>query len=373
MGGEPGKYLSILNALHTTSAVKGVSDMLLGVSLAIIAAVGYGLSSVMQALGARQTARANAGDHRMSTAAGSPSWRSTVATAMTGVFVVGAIFDVLGFVAGAGAARMLPLFLSQTIVAGNLIVTAILGIRLLGIRLHARDYVAMGTVLLSLLLLGSASQPLTEYSTPRSLHWALLAMTVVLVILALFTVRRLGRAGSVAAGAAAGLLFGAVAIGVRILDGIDPLSPQTMLADPAAWVIAIAGAAGFYLHTVALQLGEVNGSTAALVVGETAVPGIVGVLWLGDSTVPGMQWIALAGFTFAVLGAVAVAMFGSAEAERSAEENLTGTAGTHMSKSDRGHDAFNVPADCSSLEHPQGNKNQPGGWADSWPERLRWR
>ena len=61
MGGEPGKYLSILNALHTTSAVKGVSDMLLGVSLAIIAAVGYGLSSVMQALGARQTARANAG------------------------------------------------------------------------------------------------------------------------------------------------------------------------------------------------------------------------------------------------------------------------------------------------------------------------
>ena len=347
--------------------------MLLGVGLAVLAAVGYGLSSVMQALGARQTARANAGDARMSTAAGSPSWRSTVATAMTGVFVAGAIFDVLGFVAGAGAARMLPLFLSQTIVAGNLIVTAILGIRLLGIKLHARDYIAMGTVLLSLLLLGSASQPLTEYSTPPSLHWALLAMTIVLVVLSLFTVRKMGRAGSVAAGAAAGLLFGAVVIGVRILDGIDPLSLPTMLADPAAWVIAIAGAAGFYLHTVALQLGEVNGSTAALVVGETTAPGIVGVLWLGDSTVPGMQWVALAGFTFAVLGAVAVAMFGSAEAERSAQENLAGTARSTESEPERDPDEFNVPADCSSSAHPPENRSQPGGWADNWPERLRWR
>lgn len=345
---------------------KGCLELLLGVSLAIIAAVGYGLSSVMQALGARQAARANIDDERMATAAGSPSWRSTVATAMTGVFVVGAVFDVLGFVAGAGAARMLPLFLSQTIVAGNLIITALLGIRLLGIKLHPRDYIAMGTVLLALLLLGSASQPHTAYSTPRALHWALLAVTVVLVVSSLFTVRRIGRAGSVAAGAAAGLLFGAVAIGVRILDGIEPLSLPTMLADPAAWVIAIAGAAGFYLHTVALQLGEVNGSTAALVVGETAAPGIVGVLWLGDSTVPGMQWMALAGFTFAVLGAVAVAMFGSAEAERSAEEDLTKAADT-----DFGSTPFTVPADCSSLEHPPANRTPPDGSADNWPERLR--
>lgn len=333
--------------------------MVVGVTLALIAAVGYGLSSVMQALGARQAARENVDDHRMSTAAGSPSMRSTVATAMTGVFIVGAIFDVLGFIAGAGAARMLPLFLSQTIVAGNLVITALLGTRLLGIRLHPRDWVAMGTVMVALLMLGAASEPHTAGATPRSLHWALLFATLVLVGLALYGVRRMGPAGSVTAGAAAGLLFGAVAIGVRVLDGIDPFSISTILADPAAWVIAIAGASGFYLHTVALQLGAVNGSTAALVVGETAAPGIVGVMWLGDSTVPGMEWLALAGFTFAILGAVAVAMFGSAEAERSADENLLGQV--------------NVPADCSSLEHQQESRTGPVAWVDNLTERLHWR
>ncbi|MCZ4552404.1 hypothetical protein [Gordonia rubripertincta] len=339
--------------------------MVVGVTLALIAAVGYGLSSVMQALGARKAARENAADHRMSTATGAPSLRSTAATAMTGVFIVGAIFDVLGFIAGAGAARMLPLFLSQTIVAGNLVITAVLGIRLLGIRLHTRDWVAIGTVLAALLILGAASQPHTAGATPRSLHWALLLATLVLVGLSIYGVRRMGPAGSVTAGAAAGLLFGAVAIGVRVLDGIDPFSLPTMLADPAAWVIAIAGASGFYLHTVALQLGAVNGSTAALVVGETAAPGIVGVMWLGDSTVPSLEWMALAGFTFAVLGAVAVALFGSAEAERSADENLASTPELDES--------FTVPADCSSLEHPPESRTGPAWWVDSLSERLHWR
>jgi hypothetical protein len=286
---------------------------------------------------------------------------------MTGVFVVGALFDVLGFIAGAGAARTLPLFLAQPIVAGNLLITALLGTRLLGIKLHGRDWVAMGTVMGALLLLGAASEPHTAYGTSQSLHWALLLITLMVVGLSLFGVRRLGRGGSVAAGAAAGLLFGAVAIGVRVLNGVDPFSLSTMLADPAAWVIAIAGAAGFYLHTVALQLGAVNGSTAALVVGETAAPAIVGVMWLGDSTVPGLEWLALAGFSFATLGAVAVAIFGSAEAERSAEENLRRDLDAFASRE------FTVPADCSSLEHPPVSRTGPAGWVDNLTERLHWK
>jgi hypothetical protein len=228
----------------------------------------------------------------------------------------------------------------------------------------------MGTVMGALLLLGAVSEPHEAYATSRSLHWALLLVTVMVVALSLFGVRRMGRGGSVAAGAAAGLLFGAVAIGVRVLDGIDPFSISTMLADPAAWVIAIAGAFGFYLHTVALQLGAVNGSTAALVVGETAAPAIVGVMWLGDSTVPGMGWLALAGFTFATLGAIAVAIFGSAEAERSAQQNLSwgGVGKDDLSGFSSGE--FTVPADCSSLEHPPVSRTGPGAWVDNLTERL---
>lgn len=129
-------------------------------------------------------------------------------------------------------------------------------------------------------------------------------------------VRRLGSRGAVAAGLVAGLLFGALVIAVRIVDGLGPLRWLVLLTDPATWTVVLAGAGGFYLHTVALQLGSVNGATAALVAGETVLPGIVGVLWLGDASRPGLGWLAVLGFILAVAGAVAVAAFGAADAKR---------------------------------------------------------
>ena len=92
-----------------------------------------------------------------------------------------------------------------------------------------------------------------------------------------------------------------------------------MLADPASWAIAIAGIGGFYLFTVALQIGSVNGAAAALVAGETVVPAIAGVVLLGDTTAPGLGWLMVVAFVGAVAGAVAVAVFGAeqnAEAKR---------------------------------------------------------
>lgn len=297
-----------------------MESVLVGIGLAVLAAIGYGLSSVMQALGARQATAASDGVG-MTTASGSPTLRSTLAAAMTGVFVLGAIMDVLGFAAGAGAARMLPLFLSQTIVAGNLVITAVLGALFLGIRLHPRDWAAMTLVLVALCMLGTASHAHGTTHADLPFKLGLLVATVAIITISLLVVRRLGHAGSVVAGMSAGLLFGAIAIAVRVLGGVSPFSVTTILSDPAAWTIAVAGAFGFYLHTVALQLGAVNGSTAAMVVGETAVPGIVGVWLLGDTTVPGLGWLGALGFLLAILGAVLVALFGSSEAERSTAEN----------------------------------------------------
>jgi hypothetical protein len=90
------------------------------------------------------------------------------------------------------------------------------------------------------------------------------------------------------------------------------------LADPAAWAVAIAGVGGFYLFTVALQIGSVTGASAALVAGETVVPGIVGVLLLGDSSAPGLGWLVVVAFVGAVGGAIAVALFGAAESDQTA-------------------------------------------------------
>jgi len=289
--------------------------MLTGLLAALIACLGYGVSSVLQAYGARRSAAAAQarGATGQVTATGAPTVASTMAAALTVWFVVGSCLDVIGFVGGSVSARLIPLFLSQTIISANLIVTAVLGIAVLGIRLHSRDWAAIATVILALVALGVAAGHEGGGDADPAMHWGILVASVLVLVLGQLVVRRLGSGGAVAAGLVAGLLFGALAIAVRVVDGVDPVQWSVLVVDPAAWTIAIAGIGGFYLHTVALQLGSVNGATAALVAGETVVPGIVGVLLLGDTSKPGLEWLAVLGFALAVGGAVAVAVLGSAE------------------------------------------------------------
>lgn len=282
---------------------------LLGVLFASFAAVAYGISTVLRAMGARNAAIGNEG------ASGEPTLASTVSTFRNRRFVIGTAFLVLGFAGGAIAARFLPLFLSQTIVSANLIITALIGSLALNNTLHARDWVAMGTVVVSLCALGVASSHHTGGGHDSDLHWALFGATVALSGVTLLAIRWLGRRGPLLYGALAGVMFGIIAVGVRVLDGISPFDPVKLLMDPAAWTIAVAGVVGFYVQTVALQVGRVNGVTAMLVVGETAAPGAIGVLLLGDSAQPGLAWLAYAGFAGAVVGAVLVALYNADESD----------------------------------------------------------
>ena len=302
--------------------------LIAGVLAALFASIAYGVSSVLQAHGARSShdAAVARGETGLKTETGAPTLRSTVLAMLTLYFIIGTALDVLGFVGGAISARLAPLFLSQTIVSANLVITAILGIFVLGIRLHARDWIAIGVVLAALCALGLSAKENPRQTESMLFHWVLLGATVALVVVSVALVRLLGSRAAIAAGLAAGALFGAVAISVRVLDGLDPFSVSSLLSDPALYALALSGGAGFYLHTVALQLGSVNGATAALVVGETVVPGVIGVIFLGDETVRGLAWLAVLGFIAAVVGAVTVAWSGAVEATAQAEAAETSPA-----------------------------------------------
>ncbi len=294
----------------------------IGVIAASLAAIAYGMSTVLRALGARRTAqqaRAQGRDDQVTTAGG-PSMQSTVSTFFDPSFVLGTLMVVVGFAGGAIAARFLPLFLSQTIVSANLVVTALLGTVLLGIVLHRRDWIAIGLVIVSLCALGASSSHHTGAGENKSFHWGLFLATVALSAVALFAVYKLGTRGAIIGGAAAGVLFGVIAIAVRVLNGVHPFDLGDLILDPAAWTIAVAGAVGFYLQTVALQLGAVNGVTAVLVVGETAGPSLVGVVFLGDTAEPGLGWLAVVGFIGAFIGAILVAWYGTVDADHFDEE-----------------------------------------------------
>lgn len=295
--------------------------MVYGVLAAVFAALAYGTASVLQAYGARRSKQDAVirGDSGFETATGGPTMRATIAAVLTGAFLVGSVLDVLGFAGNAVASRLAPLFLSQTIVSSYLVVTAILGIFVLGIKLLLRDWIAIGAVVGALIAIGLSADEDGTGHDGMWFHWGVLVAAVALAGLSFGLVRWLGSRAAIAAGLCAGAMFGVVAVAVRILNGISDFDIVEILSDPAAYAILLAGVGGYYLNTVALQLGSVNAATAAVVVGETVLPAIVGIIWLGDDAVPGRTWLAVTGFVVAVVGAIVIAWSGAAQAANAAE------------------------------------------------------
>ena len=278
--------------------------MLPALLLAFAAALCYGAGSVLQAMAARGTTSVEGLDPRL-VARLVRSWR----------YLLGVGLDGLGFVLSLVAVRALPLFVVQAVVASFLAVTAVLGAVFLGMRLTRGDRIALGVVLAGLVLVaGSAAEDRTV-SVSDAEEWGVLVAAVVLGLLAVPLVRLHGAGGAVALGAVAGLAYGATSVATRMLPpeltlGRVGESADLLLRNPATYAIVAAGALAMVAYSVALQRGSVTQATAPLVVAETVVPALVGLLLLGDQPRPGWGPVAAVGFVLAVGGAVALARLG---------------------------------------------------------------
>ena len=94
-------------------------------------------------------------------------------------------------------------------------------------------------------------------------------------------------------------------------------------------LVAAAGIVSFVFYATALEGGSVTVATAAVVLAETLPPALIGVMFLGDMTRPGLEPAALAGFLLAVASAVMLASFGEAErAARAVPERVAAAAPT---------------------------------------------
>jgi uncharacterized membrane protein len=264
----------------------------------------YGISSVLQAQAAREAAPVEGLDVRI-LARLLGSWR----------YVVGIGLDLLGFLLGLAAVRSLPLFVVQSVVAGFLAVTAVLGAVFLAMPLTRNDRIGLGVVVCGLALLGSSAAEDASDPVSNAVPWGLLAAVVLLGVLAVPVARVVGGRGASALGALAGLEFGATAVAARILPGdlsVHHLGSElgTLLGSPATYALVLAGVVAMLAYSIALQRGTVTQATAPLVVGETVAPALVGILLLGDRPRAGWEWVAVLGFVLAVGGAVSLARHG---------------------------------------------------------------
>jgi drug/metabolite transporter (DMT)-like permease len=278
-----------------------VASLLAGIAAALC----YGVATVMQAAAVSQ--------------ASSPRRAGAVRGVDPGLvprmlrqwrFCVSVCLDLAGFAAQLAALQRLPLFAVQAMVAANLAVTAVAASLVMRISLSRREWAAVAGVVTGVGLLGSAAGPEGAAHAGLAFRAALIVAIAGLGLAGLAAVKAREPYRTLLLGVVAGLGYGVVGIAARVLTGFTPLA---LVTDPAAYALAAAAAVSFIFYATALEGGRVTVATAAIVCAETLPPAVIGVVFLGDRTRPGLAPVAVAGFALAVASAVMLARFGEAE------------------------------------------------------------
>lgn len=279
--------------------------MPLGLLCAFGTSLCYGVGSVLQAAAAGNTASAGGLDPRL-----------LLKLARTWRYPAGLALDGAGFVLSLVALRSLPLYVVQSVVASFLAVTAVVSVAFLGVRLGRSEMAALAAVVVGLTLVGLSAAPQPAHRVGATTAWALLAVTVLLVAAFLLRPRRRPPSAWVLGGAA-GVAFGLVAVAVRALPPVSGLGTgdlRALVASPALYAVVAATPFALTAYAAGLQQGTVVQATAPLVVGETVLPALVGLVLFGDHPRPG-GWGALAalGFVLAVGASLVLSRYGDVE------------------------------------------------------------
>jgi drug/metabolite transporter (DMT)-like permease len=281
-----------------------VTAALLGV---LAAAVCSGTAAVLQAAAVRRLP-----------SAGALSPGFAVDLLRSPRYLIALLLIAAGFSLSVLALRTLPLFVVQAGRASSLAVTAGLAVLVLRARLRPPEVVAIIGVVVGLVLLALSAGQQQSADVGLAPRLTLLGAVLAVGALAVAAMRITppSRSG-LALGVLAGLCFGALAVGARILRDFIPAG---LITDPAAWAAGLGGVLGLVLGAIALQRAAVVGVTASMVGTEALVGAGLGMLLCGDRPLPGRAPLALLGFVLVVTGAVVLARFGAPEHPESSPE-----------------------------------------------------
>ena len=274
--------------------------MILGLGAALVAAVAYGVASVLQAVGSRRLAT------------GAPGARLLLRVMRSAPYLAGLALDAVGFAATVVALRMLPLFVVESAVASSVGVTALVAARWLGARLGRPERLALAVLGVGLVLLAVSAQAEGAQPLGRGTQWAVLGLALVVAAVAAASAGASQRRAAPLLAAAAGLGFGGVGVAARALQ--PPATLWGYLGEPLVWALVVNGAIALVAYTAALQRGAVTTVAAVTFAVETVVPAVVGYLLLGDRARPGFLPVAVVGLLLTLGAAIALARYSEPEA-----------------------------------------------------------
>ncbi|WP_127480355.1 hypothetical protein [Nocardioides pantholopis] len=262
------------------------SDQGWGLAAALGSALVFGLAAVAQAHGVRRGQVPVDSLVRFVATSVRDPWTWAVLVAY-----------LVGFVLHAVAIWWLPLYLAQATIAMSLPVTA-LASRRIAERLDRRAWGSVGLVSVGLVLLAAGSGSAGAVVTDRAFVLSLWAGVVLLGLASLAG----GRLGGGGLGALAGLGYAGSAIAVRgVGTPVDGDVVLAALAVPSFSLVA------FWMYSRGMQSSAVSAATAPMIVGQTFIPAVVGVVLLGDGVRTGWEWSIVLGLLVSTLGAVRLA------------------------------------------------------------------
>jgi len=175
-------------------------------------------------------------------------------------FSIGMLIACGSWIFHVGAMAMVPLSVVQAVLAGGIVLLAIMAERAFGVPVGSRQWLGIGLTAAGLLLLAISLPAVhgahSRFSVPgmAAFQGALIAAGALLIV-----GPRIGAAQhhhGVMLGAASGILFGVSDIGIKALTGVVGAHGLLGLASPWLLVAVVASVVAFYASAKALQDGD---------------------------------------------------------------------------------------------------------------------
>jgi hypothetical protein len=202
------------------------------------------------------------------------------------LFAIGMAIATGAWIFHVGAMALAPLSMVQSVLAGGVVLLAVMAERIFGLRIGRRQWIGLGLTAVGLILLGvtlpAAHGAHSRFSVPGMISFeAGLIAAGTLLIMGPRIGARTEHHGFML-GAAAGILFGVSDIGIKAISGEIGVHGVFGLVSPWTLVIVLASSAAFYASAKALQDGDA-GPVIAITGTAANVSGIVGgIIVFGD-------------------------------------------------------------------------------------------
>jgi drug/metabolite transporter (DMT)-like permease len=213
--------------------------------------------------------------------------RSAIALFRSKWWTIGYALAILAYVFHVGALTLAALSLVQAVLAGGLVVLAVVAERFFGFELERRQWVGLLLTSLGLAMLAvtgeaRSGQDSADYSVVAMLAFeaALASIGVALVV----SCNR-GRAKShhgILLGLAAGLLFTTTHVAVKALSGKIDTSIAEVLLSPYLYIAITGGVVAFFASARSLQIGPAVPVIAVTAIAGNASAIPAGIIVFGD-------------------------------------------------------------------------------------------